>query len=928
MVLRCVGTKERSQAISRVHNDSILAIMQNNTFVKNAAVLCSTKKTKNHDNQMKRTLSLTLAVAFALTFTNSSRASVILTDIGATPPTPGPDDIYMTDESDVQEVPGLNYYSNGGNGTPICAGELFTTAGNTGGYILNSVAVLAGGSGGGGITYTPQTWYLRLYSYNSANSNATLIATYSSQPFTFSEGDWLQFTGVGAGLAPNSTYVYTVQNGGAGYELLGGEDVNNMNAGNQAVLVPAPGGTVNFSSAAPAWQADFLLGLSLNTGLLVNPPGIATPGNVYPNPENAFATNTSVTIDCGSVLGSGTYSFQWQTDGGSGGTLTNMPGVNTSNAVVNVASTIGTFKYDVVVGNGSVTVTSAVVQLYVAYPTVGASLVDEGSNYVLSPYYPSISQLTGYGAAGSGDGLNYYDNNPAHPGQTFTTGTNGQGYLLTSVQIQTDPFSNQGGSGGTQPYYLYIYSINTNSGFAQIIQAYTNGSAQFTKGDWLQWSGLNVTMAPNAVYGYTFANNPNVFSYCGMYASATNNYTGGQLCLVDPVSGLITFDGTDPATNNSAVFYLQFSAIGQQVPNASASAIMVSPASGVPGTQFTLTEAASGASPLSYFWLTDGGSGGALMNIPENNASNLVLNTTGWNPGVYSYQVIVSNALNTATSSVVSVPVLVMTSTAANGILTDIGNNAPTPGMYDISQTNGVVGGYADTPPGINYYVNNGQPPGETFTTGNNPGGYVLESAAIQLGTDDAYSSWPAGGQPYLLNIYRIYNDQGGQYAQLYETITSQNNFVLTVGASEGHWLQWTGLTVIMQPNTKYAYSFGNVPNGAGYINLVAGSNTPAYYSGGQVALLPGSSQGYSGQVQFSSATGWNGTFDLGLSLATVPVTLSITKSVGGQLQVQWTGGILEQASSVNGPWTTNISTSPYTFSPTGLGQFFRVLQQ
>jgi hypothetical protein len=100
--------------------------------------------------------------------------------------------------------------------------------------------------------------------------------------------------------------------------------------------------------------------------------------------------------------------------------------------------------------------------------------------------------------------------------------------------------------------------------------------------------------------------------------------------------------------------------------------------------------------------------------------------------------------------------------------------------------------------------------------------------------------------------------------------------------------------------------------------------NTPAFYTNGQVAVLPTTS----GQVNYSSASGWNGTFDLGLSLATAPVTLSISKVSGGQLQVQWTGGLLEQSSVLNGAWITNGSSSPYTFNPTGSQKFFRVLKQ
>ena len=35
--------------------------------------------------------------------------------------------------------------------------------------------------------------------------------------------------------------------------------------------------------------------------------------------------------------------------------------------------------------------------------------------------------------------------------------------------------------------------------------------------------------------------------------------------------------------------------------------------------------------------------------------------------------------------------------------------------------------------------------------------------------------------------------------------------------------------------------------------------------------------------------------------------------------------GILLQATSLNGPWTTNSATSPYTLTPTGAQKFYRV---
>jgi len=54
--------------------------------------------------------------------------------------------------------------------------------------------------------------------------------------------------------------------------------------------------------------------------------------------------------------------------------------------------------------------------------------------------------------------------------------------------------------------------------------------------------------------------------------------------------------------------------------------------------------------------------------------------------------------------------------------------------------------------------------------------------------------------------------------------------------------------------------------------------------------------------------------------------TLSIQK-VGSTLQVSFANGVLYQANSVNGPWTSNTITSPYTFTPSitnGAKMFFR----
>jgi hypothetical protein len=58
-----------------------------------------------------------------------------------------------------------------------------------------------------------------------------------------------------------------------------------------------------------------------------------------------------------------------------------------------------------------------------------------------------------------------------------------------------------------------------------------------------------------------------------------------------------------------------------------------------------------------------------------------------------------------------------------------------------------------------------------------------------------------------------------------------------------------------------------------------------------------------------------------------VAPTLSI-QPVGSQIQLTWSAGTLLEANTVNGPWTTNVNTSPYLFTPTGPQKFYRVQAQ
>jgi len=75
-------------------------------------------------------------------------------------------------------------------------------------------------------------------------------------------------------------------------------------------------------------------------------------------------------------------------------------------------------------------------------------------------------------------------------------------------------------------------------------------------------------------------------------------------------------------------------------------------------------------------------------------------------------------------------------------------------------------------------------------------------------------------------------------------------------------------------------------------------------------------------KIQMNLPTGGSGNINA-LVVRQVP-TVALQR-VGASLQLTWPAGTLLQASAMSGPWTTNVNTSPYTFTPTALQMFYRV---
>ena len=83
-----------------------------------------------------------------------------------------------------------------------------------------------------------------------------------------------------------------------------------------------------------------------------------------------------------------------------------------------------------------------------------------------TPGVNDISQFSAVGNQTAPDGLNYYTDdhigwhNGGEPGQTFTTGTNAGGYILTSLSLKTAGLNSYSGIGTATPYDLHIFSMS------------------------------------------------------------------------------------------------------------------------------------------------------------------------------------------------------------------------------------------------------------------------------------------------------------------------------------------------------------------------------------------------------------------------------------------------------------------------------------
>jgi hypothetical protein len=290
-------------------------------------------------------------VCMYLLIAASAASGQTITVLGSNPPVPGPNDQYQTNmPSGANQPPGLNYYVDNGNSP----GQIFTTGSNPTGYTLTSLALYdADGTGGG---FGDESFTLNIYSLSGGI--ATVYASYVSQSISLPDFQWFQWTNLGAFLQPNTQYAYAMHRNGSGWMNLGNVpgDLYADPAG-EVVSIPLGGGTMIFSTSTGN-DASFDVGLAPITQVSVSKPVFS------PYRQNVLIG--SIVTASAQVAGPTPYYYQWITDGGSGGSLTNIPGATGSNLVIDTTGfAVGNYQYALFVSNNNSSVTSQVATLSV-----------------------------------------------------------------------------------------------------------------------------------------------------------------------------------------------------------------------------------------------------------------------------------------------------------------------------------------------------------------------------------------------------------------------------------------------------------------------------------------------------------------------------------------------------------------------------------
>jgi hypothetical protein len=193
---------------------------------------------------------------------------------------------------------------------------------------------------------------------------------------------------------------------------------------------------------------------------------------------------------------------------------------------------------------------------------LGAQTLTALGSVAPNPGPGDISQLAAGNTTGP-DGLNYYTDNSAPAGQTFTTGSSPMN--LVSLSVKTAGLNSGGGydtPASTPTYFLRIYAINGST--ATPLITFSSPNPGFTDGDWLKWSGMKVPLEANKTYAFSFGIKPSNGGWAAL-AVAANAYAGGEIAMIPINGGTIT---TGASHGFDAAFALDLEAFPPAIPEA------------------------------------------------------------------------------------------------------------------------------------------------------------------------------------------------------------------------------------------------------------------------------------------------------------------------------------------------------------------------
>jgi len=416
--------------------------------------------------------------------------------------------------------------------------------------------------------------------------------------------------------------------------------------------------------------------------------------------------------------------------------------------------------------------------------------------------------------------------------------------------------------------------------------------------------------------------------------------------------------------NESGDYYVSVSNVGGTTNSAEAAILVLAappsivttpaPAVRLQGASVTFTVTAAGSQPLSYQWLSNN------VPLPAPDTNTLTLNHV--QPSfAANYRVYITNATGKVTSSVASLTVVPVAPGSLDA--TVIADQPVAYWRFDDANTNtwlarDYAGGHDGTyfPP-----VQLGQPSGILGDT--NATAYFASGSFV-------FVPWSADLNTYPAQSVECWAkpDQtvAGSYRPIYSSRLTQSGWHYGYELSANDTDQWefdTGqrtsgldsLTGGATTNAAWYHVVGTIDDAAGakalYVNgaLVA-QDTPASGTYGINQPLNSSGTVLSAVDQYiateCATNGYNSGYYVGglaemavynyaLSAAqvashyaagTLP-SLTITPLANGQVVLTWNLGLLLEASSLTGPWTTNTAAvSPWTNTPSGARQFFRAL--